>query len=98
MKVLIEKTPLHSYTLQHLLGCLETISIMMDTEDWPFTNAEHLATELETWRQEFQITNKGLISSEPVLILLYGENVILIANQKTGEYLLFTYITESHDR
>lgn len=92
MKLLIEKTPLHSYTIQHLLGWIECVSVLMDTEEWPFQNAEELATQLENWRLEFQSTNEGLIPSEPVLILLYGKDVILIANQKTGEYLLFTYI------
>lgn len=91
MKLLMEHNSLHSYTIQHLLGWVESLTVLMDTEDWPFDSAEELALQLEVWREQFQRINSGIVGAEPVLVMLYGEEVILIANQATGEYILFTY-------
>jgi hypothetical protein len=95
MKLLVENSPLHSYTIQHLLGWIEALSVLINTEDWPFSNAEELALQLEVWREEYQRINQGIVAHEPVLVMLYGEKVILIANQSTGEYILFTYQSEA---
>ncbi len=92
MQLLVAKNDLHTYTIQHLLGWIESLSHLMNTEDWPFESAEELAYQLEVWRADFEKTNSGIITPEPVQISLYGKEVILIANEKTGEHILFTYI------
>ena len=92
MQLLVTKTALHSYTILHLLGWIESLSYLMNTEDWPFDSVDELAYQLEVWRAEFEKTNSEIITSEPVTISIYGKEVILIANEKTGEHILFTYI------
>jgi hypothetical protein len=47
MQLLVAKTDLHTYTIQHLLGWIESLSHLINTEDWPFESAEELAYQLE---------------------------------------------------
>lgn len=87
MNLLIQNNQLSSFTIQHLLGWIESLDFIMGTDDWPFDTMEELASQMEHWRAEFQRENRGIIASEKVLVMLYGEEVILIANQETGEYV-----------
>lgn len=68
---------------------------LMDTEDCPFATMDELAMQLESWREEFQRScGNETTKSEKVLVMTYGEDVILICKQTTGEFIKLTQ-TES---
>jgi len=94
MKLYLSSSPAtpHSYTIQHLMGWVESLDILADTKDWPFETLDELAMQLEVWRDEFQTVNSGKESSEPVLVSLYGEEIILVCNQETGEFFTLSPI------
>lgn len=88
MKVYQSGTCLSSLTLLHLQGWIEALDLILDSEDCPFETADELALQLDHWGTEFQ-RNCGNHSAkhEPVLIMTYGNHIILICNQQTGEYI-----------
>lgn len=92
MKVLMSGNSLRSLTIQHLQGWIEALEHILDTDE-PFEDADALALQLDHWREEFQ-KNCGnhTAKHEPVIVLAYGNQVILICNQKTGEYIKLTVI------
>jgi len=91
MTILINHNNLTGYTIQHLLGWIESLGNLIDTEDWPFDTCEEVAMQLEKWRAEFQAANgKGIIAHEEVTVTTYGEEVILIKQDSIGEYIQLT--------
>lgn len=95
MKVLLKETELSSFTMLHLQGWIEALDLILDSEDCPFDTADELAIQLDSWRAEYQ-RNCGNHSAaqEPILITVYGNEIILVCNQETGEYLKLTVITQ----
>lgn len=93
MKLAINAAPLYTYTILHLSGWIESLDILSDTDEWPFDTLEELAMQLEVWRDEFQRINSGVIASEPVLVSLYGDEIILVCNQATGEFFTLNLST-----
>lgn len=78
------------HTLRHLHEWIESIGILANTPDWPFPCLDDLAMQLEMWREEFQRINQALVSKESVKVLTYGEAVILLCDERTGEYIKLT--------
>lgn len=94
MKVFMTKSQhLYSLSIQHLQGWMECIAPVIETDDCPFDSTEELALQLDRWRMDFQKRNPTHNESiEPVIIIQYAQQVILICNQKTGEYIKITVI------
>lgn len=88
MKIFASTNELTSFTILHLKGWLEALEVVLETDECPFETADELALQLDHWREEYQ-KNSGnhSIRNEPILILTYGNHIILIANQATGDYL-----------
>lgn len=94
MKVYLNPgSKLHSLTILHLQGWIEALGEIMESEDCPFETTNELALQLDHWREEFQKhSGDRHIKKEPVVIITYGDQVILICNQQTGEYIKLTVI------
>ena len=94
MKVYLNpSSELHSQTILHLQGWIEALDEIMDSQDCPFDTTHELAMQLDQWREEFQ-KNSGdrHVEKEPVVIITYADQVILVCNQQTGEYIKLTVI------
>lgn len=90
----MEKTHLSSLTLLHLQGWIEAIGHLWDTEDWPFETMDDLAMQLEHWREDFtRINPPRVLPKEDIKVLLYGEEVVLIVKEETGEFIKLTLNT-----
>jgi len=88
MKVIVSTNPIQCLTILHLKGWIKALDVVLETDDCPFETTDELALQLDHWRSQFQkYANDAFIASQPVLIMTYGNNVILIANQATGDYL-----------
>jgi hypothetical protein len=73
--------------MKHLMEWVEALGSLLNTSDWPFACLDDVAMQLELWRAEYQEINAGRVASEAVSILTYGDEVILICDQQTGEYI-----------
>ena len=84
---------LHSLTIQQLQGWIEALDEILESDDCPFSNANELALQLDHWREEFQRNCPDRhVKKEPVVVITYGNQVILICNQQTGEYIKLTVL------
>ena len=88
---------LRSLTLLHLLGWIEALDVVLNTDECPFDTNDELAIQLDHWREEFQ-SNCGnhTVAKEEIKVITYGEEIILICKEETGEYIKLT-VTPSED-
>ena len=87
MTILMTKTELSSLTIRHLLEWIEALGDLANTPEWPFATLDAMAMQLEKWRAEFQEINHGMVDTESVKVLTYGEEVILICDEQRGEFI-----------
>jgi hypothetical protein len=97
MKVFMNQSDhLYSLTMLHLQGWMEALEEILETEDCPFENATELALQVDHWREEFQRNcGEPNVKREPVVVITYGNQVILICNQASGEYIKLEVIPTS---
>jgi hypothetical protein len=89
-----EKSEISNPTLAHLEDWMEAIRSVDDRQEPIFKSLDELATKLEQWRVEFMEECKELAYhwGDMVTVATYGNEVILISDQRSGEYIkiLFT--------
>lgn len=86
MKLQIEKSELTNPTLMHLEAWLLAIDEHLEN-DHVFADLDELATNLETWRSEFCKVDLEYHWGDQVTVMVYGNEVILISDQRSGEFI-----------
>ena len=87
---------IHSLVILHLIGWIECLSDILSSDENPFDDTDELATCLEKWRHEFQgHSGRKDVTHEPVKVMTYGADVILICNELTGEWVKLTVTPET---
>lgn len=95
ISIAIDKNHITSLTLLHLEGWIEALGFLINTEDWPFESMNDLAMQLEYWRDYFtRINPPSVLPKEDIKVMLYGQEVILICKELTGEFIKLTLIQE----
>lgn len=91
MKLHIETHGLTNPTLMHLEAWLLAIDEHL-ANDAVFEDMDQLASQLEQWRSEFCHREADLEShwGDQVTVMLYGNEVILISDQRSGEFIKVT--------
>lgn len=86
MKLHIEKSELTNPTLMHLEAWLLAIDEHLQN-DHVFNNLDELATNLESWRSEFCRGELECHWGDQVTVMVYGNEIILISDQRSGEFI-----------
>lgn len=86
MKLQIETSELTNPTLMHLEAWLLAIDEHLQ-QDHVFASLDELATNLETWRSEFCRGDLAYHWGDQVTVMVYGNEVILISDQRSGEFI-----------
>ncbi|PRY90621.1 hypothetical protein [Mongoliibacter ruber] len=88
MRLEIEKSELTNPTLEHLEAWLLAIEEHLQN-DHVFDSLDQLAITLEEWKSEFcrPEKNGNEHQGDHVLIILYGDDLILICDQASGEFI-----------
>lgn len=95
MNLQVEKTTLTNPTLMHLEAWLLAMDQHLKEEN-VFGSMDELATQFEYWRSEFCRKERDLEChwGDQVTVMLYGEDVILISDQRSGEYIKMSKLDE----
>lgn len=86
MKLQIETSDLTNPTLMHMEAWLLAIDQYLQ-KDHVFGCLDELATNLETWRAEFCQGELECHWGDQVTVMVYGNEVILISDQRSGEFI-----------
>lgn len=80
-------------TLRKLLEWIEAVNTYM-TKESPFICIEQYADSLERWRVEFIEARQEIEAhyGDLVRIATYGNEVILISDQRSGEFIKLTLV------
>ncbi|MFN3802609.1 hypothetical protein [Belliella pelovolcani] len=92
----IEKTELTNPTLLKIEEWIQAIN-SVDTADRPiFNSADELADSLERWRMDFIIESKELEYhwGDLVTVACFGEEAILVSDQRSGEFIKILFTTK----
>lgn len=78
-------------TLKHLADWLEAIALYLE-EEHAFADMEALAKQMEYWRTDFIQSARELKChwGDLVTVVTYGEDVILISDQRSKEFIKIT--------
>jgi hypothetical protein len=94
MKLKLETSEITNPTLQHLEAWVLTLKDHLQ-EDNPFDSLEELSVQLLVWKDQF-IKNNPYEShwGDRIVIRFYLDEVILISDERSGEYI---HITQEYE-
>jgi hypothetical protein len=80
-------------TIKHLMDWIEAVDLYLQNES-PFDCIEKYAIQLEHWRKKFSEEQVELEShwGDLVTVAVFGKEVILISDQRSGEFVKLTTI------
>lgn len=88
-----KKTNLTNPTLAKIYQLIEAIIYLDDESTNIFLSLDDLATKIEQYRMNFIIDSQELKChwGDMVTVAMYGDDTILISDQRSGEYIKLIY-------